>query len=128
MLGIHDVLGDVAVVVLSLFLSLLDLVIYSLYFLLNPENYWFESTIKFIIFGSVIILLACMNDTEETKEINKKLAIHRELNIVRKTIKCVVVRSIHVIGKKFDMIISGMEIAGGHSDGRHRARVRGAEV
>ena len=39
----------------------------------------------------------------------------------------VVVQGIHIIGKKFDMVINGMEVAGGHCDGRHRARVRGAE-
>ncbi|CAN9452824.1 unnamed protein product [Alternaria sp. RS040] len=65
-------------------------------------------------------------------EFNNKLAIDSEPNIARKTIKYtyregVVVRSIHVIGKKFDVVINKMEIAGGHSDGRHRARVRGAE-
>ena len=52
MLGIHDVLGYVAKVVLTLFLSLLDLVLYFLDFLLNLEDYWSESMVEFIIFGA----------------------------------------------------------------------------
>ena len=52
MLGIHDVLGYVAKVVLTLFLSLLDLVLYFLDFLLNLEDYWSKSMVEFIIFGA----------------------------------------------------------------------------
>jgi aspartyl-tRNA synthetase len=39
----------------------------------------------------------------------------------------VVIQGIHIIRKKFDIVINGTEVAGGHCDGLHRARVHGAE-
>lgn len=52
MLGIHDVLGYAAKAVLSLFLSLSDLVPYLLDFLLSLEDYGSRLMVEFIIFGA----------------------------------------------------------------------------